>query len=59
MNRKALTIGYGGFNIDEFVEKMLRSGVQHLVDVRELPISKKREFSKNNLMTHLVKISIK
>lgn len=58
MKRKVLTIGYGGFEIEEFLETLLRSGVRHLVDVRELPISRKRGFSKSTLTTHLEAVGI-
>lgn len=43
------TIGYEGLNIDNFLA-LLRSGcVETVVDIRELPLSRKRGFSKNGL----------
>lgn len=43
------TIGYEGKAADDFVGDLVGSGVQVLVDVRELPISRKRGFSKKAL----------
>lgn len=44
-----LTIGYEGLDIENFLT-LLRSGkVDTVVDIRELPLSRKRGFSKNGL----------
>ena len=43
------TIGYKGRAADAFVEYLVGSGVEVLVDVRELPVSRKRGFSKTTL----------
>jgi uncharacterized protein (DUF488 family) len=43
------TIGYEGKAADGFVDDLVESGVQILVDVRELPLSRKRGFSKTAL----------
>ena len=43
------TIGYEGKAADSFVDDLLGRGVQILVDVREIPISRKRGFSKTAL----------
>lgn len=40
------TLGYEGFDIDSFVERVVASGIQTVVDVRELPLSRKKGFSK-------------
>jgi uncharacterized protein (DUF488 family) len=45
------TLGYEGLNPDQFFNILLLYGVEILVDVRELPISRKQGFSKNNLIT--------
>ncbi len=47
------TIGYEGIKIIEFIEILRNRDIKILIDVRELPISRKREFSKNNLKKHL------
>ena len=43
------TIGYEGRSLDEFVDILLEAGVERVVDVRELPLSRKRGFSKTVL----------
>jgi len=44
-----LTIGYEGRTPDEFVAVLHRNGVTKVVDVRQLPLSRKRGFSKTAL----------
>lgn len=53
MNRKLFTIGYSGFNLDEFVGKLKCQEIECLIDVREIPISRKRGFSKTALSERL------
>jgi len=43
------TIGYEGLSIDSFLFKLLRSGLERIIDVRKNPISRKFGFSKNRL----------
>jgi uncharacterized protein (DUF488 family) len=43
------TIGYEGTDIDRFVATLKAAGVQLLADVRALPLSRKKGFSKNKL----------
>lgn len=43
------TIGYEGLDIDEFLKLLRLGGVDTVVDIRELPLSRKRGFSKNGL----------
>ncbi len=43
------TIGYEGRSTDEFADSVAAVGVTTLVDVRDLPFSRKRGFSKNAL----------
>ncbi|MCE6073732.1 DUF488 family protein [Agrobacterium vitis] len=43
------TIGYEGSDIDDFVAVLQHAGIDVLVDVRDLPASRKRGFSKNQL----------
>jgi uncharacterized protein (DUF488 family) len=46
---KLFTVGYEGRSLDELVQELLDAGVQRLVDVRELPLSRRRGFSKTTL----------
>lgn len=46
-SRELLTIGYEGRNIDEFVDLLKDHHITRLIDVRELPISRKKGFSKS------------
>jgi uncharacterized protein (DUF488 family) len=43
------TLGYEGQTIDRFVRRLLEVGITTVVDVRELPLSRKRGFSKRAL----------
>jgi len=43
------TIGYEGFTADEWLDSLAASGVQTVVDVREMPLSRKPGFSKSRL----------
>jgi uncharacterized protein (DUF488 family) len=53
MNRKLYTIGYTGFTLDEFIVQLDQSGIECLIDIREIPISRKRGFSKSALRERL------
>lgn len=53
------TIGYEGRVVDDFVEDLRSANVEVLVDVRELPQSRKPGFSKTALSTQLDKAGIK
>lgn len=52
------TIGYEGLSIDEFIDILHAHGVKALVDVRELPLSRKPGFSKKVLALALEKENI-
>lgn len=47
------TIGYEGASIDDFIATLHAAGVRTLIDVRELPISRRRGFAKSALSTAL------
>lgn len=47
------TIGYEGSSIDEVLATLGAAGVDLLIDVRELPLSRKRGFSKSTLRDRL------
>jgi uncharacterized protein (DUF488 family) len=52
------TVGYEGRTIEELLEALVRSGVERLVDVRELPLSRRRGFSKTALTEILAEAGI-
>lgn len=52
------TIGYEGRDVDELLEALLAAGVTRLVDVRELPLSRKRGLSKTALGQSLDEVGI-
>ena len=47
------TIGYEGIDIDDFLYLLQKHNIETLVDIRELPLSRKQGFSKNSLSNHL------
>ncbi|MCX6338691.1 MAG: DUF488 domain-containing protein [Candidatus Aureabacteria bacterium] len=47
------TIGYEGKDLDAFVSQLGRFQIQRVVDVREVPLSRKRGFSKSPLRERL------
>ncbi len=40
------TLGYEGLSLAEFFDRLAQAGVSRLVDVRELPLSRRPGFSK-------------
>ena len=58
MKRKLFTIGYTGVGIEKFIEKLVRNDIECLIDVRELPISRKAGFAKTALTQHLSEVGI-
>lgn len=48
-----MTIGYEGSTIDDFVKTLEVAGVNILVDVRAVTVSRKKGFSKNGLAARL------
>ena len=53
-----LTIGYEGRDIDEFLNTLLKEGVEVLIDVRYNPFSMKFSFTKNKLKNYLENVGI-
>src|SRR5689334_13795134 len=47
------TAGYQGHNIETFLDLLVSHGVEQLIDVRQLPFSRKPDFSKKRLTAHL------
>lgn len=52
------TIGYEGRHLDEFVALLRAEGVMRVVDVRELPLSRRKGFSKRPLGEALTRARI-
>jgi uncharacterized protein (DUF488 family) len=52
------TIGYEGALLEDFLGTLLAAGVETLVDVRELPASRRKGFSKNKLREALEDVGI-
>ena len=44
-----MTFGYEGLDIESFLAVLKKNGITLLVDVRELPLSRKKGFSKTAL----------
>ena len=53
MQTSLFTFGYEGLSIDAFIEKLKEARVKTIVDVRELPLSRKKGFSKNSFSAAL------
>ena len=47
------TVGYEGASLGDFLALLRHEGVEYLIDVRALPLSRRRGFSKSSLATHL------
>ncbi|REJ88263.1 MAG: DUF488 domain-containing protein [Planctomycetota bacterium] len=58
MKRKLLTIGYTGFTLDGFTAALVEHGIECLIDIREIPLSRKAGFSKSALKDHLNSVGI-
>ena len=56
--QQLFTIGYEGAELDDFLAVLKAAGTDVLLDVRELPISRRRGFSKNALKTALAEAGI-
>lgn len=55
---KIFTIGYEGTTMDAFLAALARAGVQQLIDVRMLPLSRRPGFSKTPLAAGLAEQGI-
>lgn len=58
MPSRLYTVGYEGRTVDELLDALVRADVQRLVDVRELPLSRRRGFSKTSLRKALEEVEI-
>lgn len=52
------TFGYEGLAIDQYITRLQQVGVKTIVDVRQLPLSRKRGFSKRSFSEALEKSGI-
>ncbi len=55
---KLYTIGYEGADLTDFLDTLKRVGTNMLLDVRELPISRRKGFSKTALKEALAAVGI-
>lgn len=55
----AFTIGYEGMTIDAFIASLRAQRIEHLIDVREIALSRKKGFSKTALSEHLKRADIR
>jgi uncharacterized protein (DUF488 family) len=55
---KIYTIGYEGATMDEFIAALTRAGVERVIDVRALPLSRRPGFSKTPLRNALAEAGI-
>ena len=53
MTSTLFTLGYEGLAIDAFIERLIAAQVKTVVDVRELPLSRKKGFSKKSFCAAL------
>ena len=53
MHLTLFTLGYDGLTIDAFIARLQAAQVKTVVDVRELPLSRKKGFSKTAFCTAL------
>ena len=59
MAKELFTIGYEGINVDNFVNSLKKYSVSCLIDVREIPLSRKPGFSKTGLAQRLNQADIR
>ncbi|QIK96103.1 DUF488 domain-containing protein [Sphingomonas sp. HDW15A] len=55
---KLFTIGYEGATMDEFLSALREAGVERVIDVRALPLSRRPGFSKTPLKNALAQAGI-
>jgi uncharacterized protein (DUF488 family) len=58
MSKRLFTIGYQGRTVPEIVAALREAGVERVIDVRELPLSRRRGFSKTPLSAALAAAGI-
>lgn len=58
MSHVLYTIGYEGAEISQFLDTLRECGVERVIDIRDLPVSRKPGFSKTSLSSALQKHGI-
>jgi uncharacterized protein (DUF488 family) len=58
MTTKIFTFGYEGLQLDEFIRQLQNSKIERVVDVRAVPLSRKKGFSKSALSSALLDAGI-
>lgn len=58
MPKELATIGYEGADINDFLATLAKAGVERVIDIRELPISRRKGFAKRALSSALEKAGI-
>jgi uncharacterized protein (DUF488 family) len=58
-NLTTYTIGYEGMTIEAFIASLRAQRIAHLVDIREVALSRKKGFSKTALSEHLERVGIR
>jgi uncharacterized protein (DUF488 family) len=53
------TIGYEGWRLDDFIARLRQEGIELVVDIRALPLSRKRGFSKTAFAAALEQAGIR
>ena len=56
---KLYLTGYEGENLEDFLKRIKKFKVKAVIDVREIPLSRKNSFSKNNLKKILNKRDVR
>lgn len=56
--RKLYTVGYEGRTLNDFLALLLAQGITRVIDVRALPLSRRRGFSKTSLREALERTGI-
>ncbi|NOT40462.1 MAG: DUF488 domain-containing protein [Alphaproteobacteria bacterium] len=57
--RSLASIGYEGADLGQFIRALTKARIRTLVDVRDLPLSRKKGFSKTPLAKHLEQAGIR
>lgn len=58
MRCELFTVGYEGTNIESFIDNLRANSISCILDVRALPLSRKRGFSKTQLAARLMREQI-
>jgi uncharacterized protein (DUF488 family) len=58
MSLRIFTIGYEGATVPEFVAALRKAGIERVIDVRALPLSRRPGFSKSPLKAALEEVGI-